>query len=173
MMNAQPFVHPATIPQEELLKQCRCRAARRSGPGGQHRNKVETAIIYTHDPTGTTAEASERRSQRENQKVALFRLRVNLALNVRMPVDVTDLPTDLWRSRCLSGRISVNPNHDDFPAMLAEALNIIAANDFDVRTAAERLDCTTSQFTKFLKLEPRALKWVNDQRTDRGMHRLK
>ena len=59
---------------EQLLAECDVRASRRSGPGGQHRNKVETAISLHHLPTGVRAEASERRSQAQNQTQALFRL---------------------------------------------------------------------------------------------------
>ena len=39
------------------------RYAASSGPGGQHRNKVETAVVITHTPSGIQGEASERRSQ--------------------------------------------------------------------------------------------------------------
>ena len=70
-------VHPAAISPEVLLRQCVESRTRRSGPGGQHRNKVETAVVLRHEPTGVTAEASERRSQAENRIVALARLRLS------------------------------------------------------------------------------------------------
>ena len=47
---------------------------RASGPGGQHRNKVETGVRLVHLPSGTTVSATERRSRLQNQKVALERL---------------------------------------------------------------------------------------------------
>ena len=47
---------------------------RASGPGGQHRNKVETGVRLTYLPTGLTVTATERRSRLQNQKVALERL---------------------------------------------------------------------------------------------------
>ena len=59
------------------------RHERRSGPGGQHRNKVSTAVVITHRPTGVRAEANERRSQAENHREAVRRLRVRLAVEVR------------------------------------------------------------------------------------------
>ena len=55
-------LHPAAMQPDALSAQCEFRATRRSGPGGQNRNKVETAVILTHRPTGIRAEASERRT---------------------------------------------------------------------------------------------------------------
>ena len=69
-------VHPACLPIDELLAQCDVRHERRSGPGGQHRNKVATAVVLTHRPTGVRAEANERRSQAENHAEAVRRLRL-------------------------------------------------------------------------------------------------
>ncbi len=51
---------------------------RASGPGGQHRNKTESAVRVTHVPTGVTARASESRSQHRNRIVAMQRLRERL-----------------------------------------------------------------------------------------------
>lgn len=45
-----------------------------SGPGGQHRNKTETAVRITHIETGISAEATESRSQHRNRQQAFFRL---------------------------------------------------------------------------------------------------
>ena len=173
-MNTKPQVsHPAAIEPEMLLRDCSERRARRSGPGGQHRNKVETAVILRHEPTGIEAEANERRSQAENRQVAVFRLRVRLAVEFRTARSAESVPSELWRTRCRAGRISVNPAHADFPAILAEALDVLAQCDFDQSAAASRLGCTGTQLVKLLKDERSAFEQLNAERVARGMSRLK
>jgi hypothetical protein len=164
--------HPAAESPERLLAECDVRRLRRSGPGGQHRNKVETAVSLRHLPTGVCAEGSERRSQAQNQSVALFRLRVNLALEVRRPCGPGYAPSPVWQSRC-GGGLKVSASHGDFPTLLAEVLDVLAALDADPKRAAGVLGCTPSQLIRLLKLDPRALALVNRWRRDRQMHSLR
>ncbi len=170
------YVHPAAIAPERLEAECDFRATRRSGPGGQNRNKVETAVILTHRPSGIRAEASERRTQGENRRAALGRLRIELALAIRRPIARAAgrpyVPSSLWRSRCRGGRIAINPGHEDFPALLAEALDVLHAADDDPRAASEVLGCTATQLVNLLREEPRALAGVNERRRQAGRHPL-
>lgn len=171
-------LHPACLPVEELLSECEVRRQRRSGPGGQHRNKVETAVILTHLPTGISAEANERRSQSENHAEAVFRLRLRLALQVRPLESSADHsalpePSNLWRSRCVNGRIKVAADHADFPALLAEVLDLLSLCNYDPKPAAEHLDCTVSQLIKFLKTELKAFALMNAHRQSQGLFPLK
>ena len=165
--------HPATIDPQKLLADCRVRHGRGSGPGGQRRNKVETAVTITHEPTGVSAAASERRQQAQNLSAAVFRLRMNLAIGLRCPINAQAAPSALWRSRCSSGKIAVNAKHDDFPAVLAEVLDTLAAFEMDVKAAAQRLDCSASQLVKLLKVDHRALEQVNQHRRDSGLAALR
>ena len=171
--NMSEAVHTAALAPADLLTQCRVTRTRGSGPGGQHRNKVETAIVIQHQPTGIRGEASERRSQAANQKVALMRLRINLAIETRYEKSSRDEVSALWTSRIRDGRIHVNPAHDDFPALLAEALDWLAAHGCNPKSASDKLGCTVSQLIKFLKRKSRALAHVNENRRLRGLHPLK
>jgi ribosome-associated protein len=61
-----------------LKKQVIVETYRSRGPGGQRKNKVETAVRLTHLPSGVTVVATESRSQSENRKLAFERLRERL-----------------------------------------------------------------------------------------------
>ena len=47
---------------------------RSSGPGGQHVNKVSTAVTLRHRPSGVSVTVQESRSQARNRAIALERL---------------------------------------------------------------------------------------------------
>ena len=47
---------------------------RSSGPGGQHVNKVATAVTLRHRPSGVAVTAQDSRSQARNRVLALDRL---------------------------------------------------------------------------------------------------
>ena len=61
-----------------LKKQVIVETYRSSGPGGQRKNKVETAVRLKHLPSGITVVATEHRSQADNRKLAFDRLRDRL-----------------------------------------------------------------------------------------------
>ena len=158
--------HPAQLPTDVLLADCEIKRTRGSGPGGQHRNKVETAIVIEHRPTGIRGEASERRSQAQNRQQAVLRLRIKLALEVRSEPPAE--PTPLWRQRVAGQRISVSAGHEDFPALLAESLDVMQAEKYSLPPTAARLGVTASQLVKFWKVEPAALAAVNRMRQAHG-----
>jgi len=164
-------IHPAALEPERLLADCEVERTRAGGPGGQHRNKVETAIRIRHRPTGTVAAASERRRAEENRRRAIFRLRLRLALEVRRPWPEARTPSRLWRSRRVqAGRLAVRADHEDFPALLAEALDAAEGHGADLAAAAGALGVSTSQLIKLLRKAPEALAEVNRQRRACGAH---
>ena len=61
-----------------LKNQVTIETYRSSGPGGQRKNKVETAVRLKHLPSGITVVASEHRSQAENRSLAFERLHKRL-----------------------------------------------------------------------------------------------
>ena len=166
-------MHPSRLEVDLLLSDCEIERTRRGGPGGQHRNKVETAIVIRHRPTGVSAQAGERRSQHANREVAIQRLRLNLAVESRTIVDSKRVPHEVWTARVNQNRISISESSPDFAAMIAEALDFIAFVEFDVSAAAKKLGVSTSQLIKLLGRHRPAFEWVNRERERRELHRLK
>jgi ribosome-associated protein len=66
------------LSDDALLAQCEESFYVGGGPGGQHRNKTESAVRLVHRPTGVVVTATERRSQPQNRGAALERLRERL-----------------------------------------------------------------------------------------------
>lgn len=60
--------------RESLERNCEIEFFVAGGPGGQHRNKVETGVRLTHLPSGIVVTATERRSQSANRDAAFERL---------------------------------------------------------------------------------------------------
>ena len=158
------------MPEEALRAACDETRSRGSGPGGQHRNKVETMVILRHRASGIEAFAGERRSQSENRSVALRRLRLALAVGLR---GTAAPPSPLWRSRIRSQRIQCSPAHADYPALLAEALDALAAAGWEPRPAAEALGCTPTQLVRFVGDHPRARVLLDAERRARGLRTLR
>jgi len=183
--DAFEWSHPAALEKDALLAECEFGKGRTSGPGGQHRNKVETEVTLTHKETGVSAKAGERRSVRENMPVALKRLRLKLATEVRRPVPLGEIGSECWKSRVRPpgkgpgvdpralGRLEINPGHWDYPALLAEALDVIADAGWDVKKAAIRLEVSASQLVKLIKEHPPALGMLNAERKKRGEREFK
>ena len=175
------YAHPAAWPDDELLKVCTITRGRTSGPGGQHRNRVETQATITHDPTGLVGQAGERREANVNMRVALRRLRLSLATEHRIGVPEGEIGSDLWKSRLqrfkekggvVRTRLSINPDHRDYPSLLAEALDVIDACGHDMKRAGLRLETSIAQLIKLIRAHKAALACLHAEREKRGMPRL-
>jgi hypothetical protein len=154
-----------------LLAECDVHIHRASGPGGQHRNKVSTAIRLRHRPTGFSVNATERRSQHENKLRAVHRLREAIAIGIRVPPpDEIAWPESV---QLHDQRLRVNPKNPAYWSVLALALDTLLASEGQVARAAARLGVSTSSFTRFLADHAQAWTEANNIRSAFGLGPLK
>ena len=143
-----------------LLRECEVHIYRARGPGGQHRNKVSSAVRLQHRPTGFVVTATERRSQHENKANAVRRLREAIAIGIRRaPPDEIVWPESV---QIRGERLKVGAKNPSFWQMLALVLDELVAEGGQVAKAARRIGVTTSSLTRFLAAHPKA--WVEANR---------
>lgn len=173
-------MHPTLAPADQLLKHCNLRTQRRSGPGGQHRNKTSSGVFLTHTPSGVVAEATERRSQADNRGVALQRLRLKLAVEVRTrsifdgPIsDPEQAFRQLRSGRAMRGEATrlADTNPDKAP-LLALLLNDLHACGGQPRLLAEPWQMTSTAIVRLVKSHPPALKLLQAIRQHHGLRTL-
>ncbi|TWU24399.1 Peptide chain release factor 1 [Novipirellula galeiformis] len=156
--------HPCVLAPERLLEDCELRTQRRSGPGGQHRNKTSSGVFLLHRPSETVAEATERRSQAQNRDVALERLRFTLAVEVRTKSIFDSAPSELeasFRNRYRGNVKRMNQHNVDKPALLAMLLNDLHAVGGQPSLVARQWKCSTSAIVTLVQSVPTAFALVN------------
>ncbi|KAG0612514.1 hypothetical protein M758_6G033600 [Ceratodon purpureus] len=158
----------------ELQRQCRVETLRSSGPGGQHRNKTESAVRLLHLPTGLVAFAAEDRSQHKNRSKAFKRLREVIAMEVRRPVELKGYrtPPELMRilpsgpkaSRKREGGQKIGPNHDDFVQGVQPLLDLLGATKGSISECAAILGLSTGALSRLVVSDMMLWKGVNNLR---------
>ena len=147
---------------DKLLKRCRTDCFRAPGPGGQHRNKVDSAVRLTlKDHPEVTASATESRSQHTNRKQALIRVRREIAYQLRSD----DAPT--W-----DGQLKFNIDNPRYPTFLAIVLDALEQSGWRMGDAARVLKISTGKLNRVLFHDPQLWAFVNRKRELAGMRRL-
>ncbi|CAL1414143.1 unnamed protein product [Linum trigynum] len=170
------------LTDEELMRQCEMATYKASGPGGQHRNKRESAVRLKHLPTGIIAQAVEDRSQHKNRASALKRLRTLLALKVRNAVELDGyspppellqiLPSKSTIKTPVSGS-QIGPNNPKFAMGMQALLDLIVAVEGSVSEAAKLLGLSTGALSRLILSDDSLRLAVNEFRNSKGMKPLK
>lgn len=166
-----------------LLAQCDMNTYRSSGPGGQHRNKVSSAVRLRHRPTGISAHGDDSRSQHDNKVMALARLRMNLALQLRHPVDPQGGLIPPLVAECIFSprgpgtdglhmRLRVGRKDHRFWAVAAFLLDVLEGFQGRLADAAKMLNVTTSNLGTVLQSDRHLLGAAQQIRKAHGQHPL-
>jgi hypothetical protein len=163
------------LSDRDLLAECEVHTYRASGPGGQQRNKVESAVRICHVPTGVTAIAEESRSQLENRPRALRRLREAIAIHERSSIDLARFqpPAELSAVISAAGRIRVNDHNPAYPIAVAAVLDLLDAHGGRVSDAAKQLGVSTHHLVQFLADHGPVWAEANRIRQRHGLAQLK
>jgi hypothetical protein len=158
---------------DALIAQCEVDRYRASGPGGQHRNKTESAVRLRHKLLGVSAIGEDSRSQAENKVHAVRRLRSAIALTVREPVAG---PSPRLLAMVAAGTAPLGAKTrqtGEYWAGMAELLDVLDAGGWEIAATAQRLGATTGALSKLILHDDLVARAVNDQRRARGMRPLR
>ncbi|XP_039682707.1 peptide chain release factor 1 isoform X2 [Medicago truncatula] len=167
------------LTDDDLMRQCEMGTFKTSGPGGQHRNKRESAVRLKHLPTGIIAQAGEDRSQHMNRASAIKRLRSLIALKVRKTVDLDAYSPPRELLQILPPKSSIRgsdigsqigPNNPKFAMGMQALLDLIFAVDGSVSDAAKYLGLSTGALSRLILSDDSLRKEVNDLRASKNFH---
>ena len=147
------------LPDTALLAQCRVDTMRGTGPGGQKRNKTESAVRLTHLPSGIVAQNDVTRSQHLNKQNALESLRLNIALQIRA------VPSSLPLS------LPTSPQRDML--WVARILDLLESVGYSLGDAAKSCGVSTARLGRELAKNPHLWEKVNSERAARGLVKLR
>lgn len=154
-----------------LLAECDVHLHRVGGPGGQHRNKVSSAVRLVHRPSGIVVTGTERRSQHENKANALARLREAIAVHARRPLpDEVAWPESVHID---GGHLRVSEKNAAYHHVIALVLDALTAYRGVHRDAARALHVTPTSLVRFLADCPRAWTEANRLRQECGLPPLR
>ncbi|MBV8758060.1 MAG: peptide chain release factor-like protein [Deltaproteobacteria bacterium] len=166
--------HYLLATDDALIAQCEVDRYRASGPGGQHRNKTESAVRLRHKLSGVTAIGEDSRSQSENKLHAVRRLRAAIALEVREPAPPQ--PSPRLAALVAGGTAPLGKNTrltGEYWAAIAELLDLVVANNLEIGTTAQQLGISTGALSKLLLHDDAVGRAVNDLRRAKNMRPLR
>ena len=149
-----------TMPVDEFCRCCTVSLFKASGPGGQHRNKTFSAVRLQLNGSALSAEDCTERSQLRNKSNAVKKLKMKLALSVRV---LPSLPPE---------RIECSLTADDYPLFAARLFDLLWEHDFDYRAVAAVCSISPSALLKKIARDPLLVQEFSKQRAERELPKL-
>lgn len=169
------------LSDEELVARCDVHTYKSSGPGGQHRNKVSSAVRLKHRASGVSAHGDDSRSQHQNKAMAIRRLRMNMACSLRREIDLQSPPPPMVKDRLFvarggdakgATRFAIGSKDAAFWPVAAWVLDLLEAVEGRVSDAAAVVGVSTANLTKVLQQERHLLSAVQEIRKRHGLKPL-
>ena len=140
-----------TLSEEELGLVVEFDFFKRSGNGGQKRNKTSSAVRVTLKQFEISAEDCTERSQKLNRSKALQKLRRKLAMNVR----------ETFTDEVL---IIAAPSNSKYPLFLAHLLDLLAEVNYSFKDCGLKIGLSSSQVEKLLRKDPALWQFVQQKK---------
>ena len=150
-----------TIDDKTFLSQCVFNEYQASGPGGQKRNRKYSGARLRHLPSGKDTTATTSRSQNDNKRAALRKLREKIALEVRCD------------EKPVVDTLDIGPRNPHRPLLLALLMDTLDENGFRLSDASKELGISTGKLSKLIISDPRMLSIVNKEREICGFPKLR
>lgn len=155
-----------------LANKCEIDRYRASGPGGQHRNKTDSAVRLRLPSLGISAIAEDSRSQHDNKASAIRRMRAAIAVGVRAPIDRDAFSPSVRLATMLAAGTAPlgekTRTKPEFWAAIAELLDLFWAHRSEVAATAQQLGVTTGALSKLLLHDDTVARAVNEMRRHFG-----
>ena len=151
---------------EHLLRDCVQDFHKASGNGGQKVNKTSSAVRLTHTPSGVSVTEGGNRSQTVNRLNALRKLRLRIAMTIRCETDADSTAADPFYIPSLS-------NVHAYAPWLAQLLDFLAYDAWDVKKTAPRYGITPSKLIKIIFRDTELWQELNRKRAAAGLAPLK
>ena len=157
----QSWIDFLYLTDQELMEQCVLDKFRASGPGGQKKNKTDSAVRIRHVSSGLVGLSSESRSQHINRVYALRRLRLKIALTLRSNPPNVRSELEKFVQQTKNSSFTLNTRNSKYSIIVASLFDELSANNWKVSLTAKKIGVTSSSLNKFLRSNPelwRALK---------------
>jgi len=159
-------IHPdrnqwLAVADTTLLQDCKLTEFQSSGPGGQKRNRKYSSVRITHLPSGLAVTAVKSRSQNENKRSAMKKLRRLIAMEIRCDVSpVVDT-------------FNVNMRNKTYPLLLALLFDTLHRYNFSISDTGKAIGLSTGRLVKLLVKNTDAWQKINMERQKRNLPVLK
>jgi len=150
------------LDDQALQARCDIQATKGSGPGGQHRNKTSTGVRVALPVFNLEIRCCEDRSAHVNRLLALRRLRLAMALSVRLPApkaQIVPFP---------GSQGHVQSSNEAFPFWIADVMDRLQAYNGELRPVAELYGLSTTALGHILSQEKAILQAVQQIRRIHG-----